>query len=513
MILFRVVVSAIACLSFILFPADLSRAFSFYGSAGDVVIDRTRRDDPGFKALSGALAHYLMGSIYDNFGRTAPAISEYSKALVHRDDVAAVYARLGADFLLLGKLEDARAQLKKAMELAPQQIKPCLLLAVVYTAEGEYQKAQAQYEKVLEKDPENIRVLAFLSDLFIVQENLGKAAEIYERMLRISPNDAFLYFNLGVIYSKTDQLVKAEESLKKAIEIDKGYTEAQMVLGVVYEIEGELREAAKQYEVVTKIDPSDPYAHARLGHVYFRLGRVDEAIGQIRVLMSLDPRSPDPYLKIFSIYIIRNRYDDARAVLNEALANGISEAVIHASLGYLAILEQKYEQAVGHYTVAAEKDPGNGLYGFYLAAALERAGKEEEAMRLLEECVSDGTEFAEVYNYLGYMYADAGRDLDRAIVLIRKALELDPGNGAYIDSLGWAFYRKGMLEEALGYMKEAAGLLPDDPVVREHLGDVYFSMGAVEKARQAWKKALELDPVSLRIKEKLKTTGLPQTVP
>ena len=104
---------------------------------------------------------------------------------------------------------------------------------------------------------------------------------------------------------------------------------------------------------------------------------------------------------------------------------------------------------------------------------------------------------------MGYIYAEEGQDLDRAISLIKKAVELDPANGAYMDSLGWAYYKKGMLEEALAEVEKALKALPDDPVVISHLGDIYYAKGEVKKAIKEWQKALKLNPKNKRLRQKI----------
>ena len=101
------------------------------------------------------------------------------------------------------------------------------------------------------------------------------------------------------------------------------------------------------------------------------------------------------------------------------------------------------------------------------------------------------------------MYVEENRELDRAIELIKKALETDPANGAYLDSLGWAYYKKGMLEDALREIRKAAEALPQDPVIREHLGDIYHAMGDLAAAVAEWETAAALDPGNSAVQLKL----------
>jgi tetratricopeptide (TPR) repeat protein len=110
---------------------------------------------------------------------------------------------------------------------------------------------------------------------------------------------------------------------------------------------------------------------------------------------------------------------------------------------------------------------------------------------------------ADAMNYLGYLDADAGVNLDEARALIERAVELDPTNGAYIDSLGWVYYKLGQVDEAIEYLERAAQLLDTDPVIFDHLGDAYVKRHELEKARHNWQRALELDPSLTTVQEKL----------
>jgi len=116
-------------------------------------------------------------------------------------------------------------------------------------------------------------------------------------------------------------------------------------------------------------------------------------------------------------------------------------------------------------------------------------------------------------NYLGYMFADKNMKLEESVALIQRALELDPYNGAYLDSLGWAYFRLGRLDQAEEYLVKALERLSRDPTIHDHLGDVYYKTGRLPLAEKAWERAreewqrtapTELDPKAFaRLEEKL----------
>ena len=139
---------------------------------------------------------------------------------------------------------------------------------------------------------------------------------------------------------------------------------------------------------------------------------------------------------------------------------------------------------------------------FGLAIALERSGMFAAATDELRRILSEGEARLEPLNYLGYMLAEQGIQIDEAEGLIRQALQEEPRNGAYLDSLGWVQYRQGRYEEALQNLELARELLleqgEEDPVVQEHLGDVQFKLGQVDKATKEWQAAQRLDPKNER---------------
>lgn len=123
---------------------------------------------------------------------------------------------------------------------------------------------------------------------------------------------------------------------------------------------------------------------------------------------------------------------------------------------------------------------------------LDEMGESGKARSVLEELLEEFPGNPEVANSLGYYLAEKGEDLERAERLIRIALAAQPGNGAYLDSLGWVLHRQGRTEAALDHMIQAVNVLPDDPVILEHLGMVLLALGQQQEARDMLQRALAL---------------------
>ncbi|MDP5305897.1 tetratricopeptide repeat protein [Paracoccus spongiarum] len=169
------------------------------------------------------------------------------------------------------------------------------------------------------------------------------------------------------------------------------------------------------------------------------------------------------------------------------------------ALGDLLRQQEKFAQAVPAYDKALSllKDARAEARWFPLYArgiALERSGQFERAEQDLLAAIEIKPDQASLLNYLGYSWIDRNVNLDRALEMIRKAVDLSPGDGYILDSLAWAYYRLGRFDEAVAPMEQAIGSMSADPLVNDHLGDIYWMVGRTREAEIQWQRALSLGP-------------------
>jgi tetratricopeptide (TPR) repeat protein len=186
----------------------------------------------------------------------------------------------------------------------------------------------------------------------------------------------------------------------------------------------------------------------------------------------------------------------------------------------LALREAKHpQQAVTAFEEALNEAQGeneellNARFYFDYGAAADQAGLYDKAADLFRKSIAlDPANAAAAYNYVGFMWAEHNLHLDEAEEMIGRALQLDPNNGAYLDSLGWVFYRKGKYEAALNELLRAAQTLTqDDPIVFEHIGDAYSKLDHVPQALEFWQKAIALEPGNKLLADKIEKTRTPMT--
>jgi len=200
--------------------------------------------------------------------------------------------------------------------------------------------------------------------------------------------------------------------------------------------------------------------------------------------------------------------DDAQALqqIDALLATDSFEDMVRAAEVYQRL--ERYDEAIPILERALQLEPDSTQIMFWLGASYERTGREPDAETLLEGLLDIDPNFAPALNYLGYMWADQGENLDQALRLVRQAVALEPDNGAYIDSLGWAHYQLGQYDEARGYLERAAKIVGDDAIVFEHLGDLYRALDEVQDAREAYERSLDLDGENAsQVRQKLERLG------
>ena len=185
---------------------------------------------------------------------------------------------------------------------------------------------------------------------------------------------------------------------------------------------------------------------------------------------------------------------------------------------YLAIAQREakqtqravatFEEALREAQLDQDNEIVNAKFYFNYGVTAEQAGLYEKAADLLRRSIAlDPTNAAEAYNYLGYMWADHNMHLDEAKEMIERALQIEPNNGSYLDSLGWVEFRQGKFDQALADLLRAVKNLDrEDPIVFEHIGDTYLKLQRVPEALESWQKAFALDPKNSKLAEKIEST-------
>jgi Flp pilus assembly protein TadD len=266
------------------------------------------------------------------------------------------------------------------------------------------------------------------------------------------------------------------------------------------------------------LNPAHDDARLVVGDLLGNMDRFGDALVAYDSVPSDHLGYPIGQLGKSSALVSAGREEEARTVLAELSASHPNLMEAHVNLGDINRRADRFAEAVVAYdrAIALFRSPDEEDWRvyFYRAICHERLKDWAKAEPDFRKSLALSPNQPAVLNYLGYSFVEQNTNLDEALDLIARAVELSPDAGYIVDSLGWALYRLGRYGEAVAPMERAAHLTATDPVVNDHLGDVYWAVGRKREARFQWERALSFEPEEpdlSRIKRKLEV-GLDQVL-
>jgi len=501
--------------------------------------------------------HYLKSLDYQAAGEHEKAALALEKALVLGPSVR-LYQDLARAYLRQGKKQKSVEILQEATGIYPRTPELYFQMAEFYLVQGKRAKAVEALKQYKDLVPEDLEVYEDLAAFYIEMQDYAGAVDLLQEISPQEMTPEMHYYmgraksELGEKSSAVDHLNKAVQArpdflqawAEKAFiyEQERDYLQAErtyqqllkmgerspdLILRIVelnlllndpdramsmfQEAPGEFQ---FQLDIVNQFIRNEFYGHADVllqdimeesdypETIYFYLaltayeGRDDP--GLALDYLSRVPQD-DPYhlqALSFQVQILFHEKDYQKAMDLSRQGQKLHPEEDRFYLFEAIVLEamEKYQEAREVLETALEKWPGKTDFLFRKGVVLDKSGKTGDSMQIMEEIIALDQDHHEALNYVGYTLAEQDRDLDRALILIKRALELDPGNGYYIDSLAWVYYQQGRYEEAWEEILNAVEQVDDEPVIWEHYGDIAKALGKREKALQGYEKALELDP-------------------
>jgi tetratricopeptide (TPR) repeat protein len=264
------------------------------------------------------------------------------------------------------------------------------------------------------------------------------------------------------------------------------------------------------------VAPNLDFGHLLLAQELSDFGQYEEAIRHLDQI-AVDAALGQP-AQLLKASIIEGMDDPQRAVsiLKATIIRDRENSYLHHRMGDSYRRIQAFAESRDAYMKAMALGSDSGALHRNLGMALERLGEDMAAETHLLRAVELDPSDAYALNYLGYWWADEGRNLDQAIGLIERAVEQRPGSGFFVDSLGWVHFKLGNPQKAVDYLERATELEPSDAEITGHLGDAYWVLGRQDEARFKWRLALSLsvDPeeramLSSRLENGLSPSDMP----
>ncbi len=445
----------------------------------------------------------------------------------------------------LAFLYNEEGDYKKATELlksipeGSRSAKIYAALGTTYDQQKEYKKAIEAFRQALSMDKENLDAMRGLAQDLANDNQMDAALDEYRTIQDADPQDATAAMRVAEIYRRMGKFDLAMENLKKASALVQDSLEIPYNEALILEAQGKYDEAAQVLQkLVSRPLPADARASdksnralflERLGNIYREASRPLLAMETFRKIVDLGgDEAARGYQDVIDAYREQKQWNDATRVAQEAvkklpgdkglkltLAQQMADAgktdesiqlarsalkggaddrdtYIMLSQIYMRLRHWKEsEDAIAQAEKLAVRPEEKEYVRFVQGSIYERQKKFEQAEQAFRLVLQQNPSNSMALNYLGYMLADRNTHLEEAITLIKKALDLDPQNGAYLDSLGWAYFKLGNYDQAEESLRRAAEKTPNDATVQDHLGELYARTNRFKQAATHWERALD----------------------
>jgi tetratricopeptide (TPR) repeat protein len=512
--------------------------------------------------------HLLLGRLYRLNNDSPKAEAEFKEAVKLDPDNEDAVTTLA--YLYNEQGESAKAtQLLSSVPNSDRTGKLYSALGYTYEQQKDYKKAIDAYRKAVENDKDNLDAMRGLAQNLMNDGQTDAALEQFKLIVDADPQDPQSYMRMAEIYRRQGKYDDALAMLKKASAYVQDSLEVPYNMAVIYQAQGKYDDAITILQgLVQKTDkPDGNYGPGdrnnrgifleRLGNIYREQNHTDQAVEIFRKMVAMggEDNVSRGYQEIIETYRDGKQWNDALATAKEAstkLPNDRSLKLTLASqladMGqpdagvnlaqsllkgngsaedrdvYIAVAQmdtrlKRWKDAEENITKAeqlATKPEDKAYVCFVYGSVYERQKKFEPAEQMFKRALANDPNSGMTLNYLGYMLADRGTRLDEALGYLKKAVQLEPQNGAYLDSIGWAYFKLGNYEAAEDNLTRAAEHIGDDPTVQDHLGELYAKMGRLRVAAAHWERALnewnkslaaDADPTDVaRVQKKLEQT-------
>lgn len=360
---------------------------------------------------------------------------------------------------------------------------------------GELQRATELLERTLELAPDNDSAVMSYISMLQRQDRLKEAVEWLEQAIKQRQGEDD--FNMRLAYARLLTDVRRYDDARRQFEIlavqAPNNTDVLNALGLLYLQDNRLDDAERSFKRLAKHSDNDDDAHYYLGRIQEERGNHKKAGVHYQAVQGGDNYF-DAQVRMSLILARQGKIEEARRHLGKINTEGRQQkTMLIQAEAELLIEEKRHEEAMEVYDEALENQGYNSELLYSRAMLAEKMDRLDILEADLRRIIEREPENAQALNALGYTLADRTDRYEEAYDLIKKALELSPGDYYILDSMGWVLYRQGKLDEAVEYLRRALELR-DDPEIAAHLGEVLWVKGDKESAREVWDTALQETP-------------------
>ena len=448
---------------------NTSRAMSLVVVAGLLAVAVPA---PVIAQSAEAYLEFLMARRLEQQGDQAGALAALQRAAVADPKSAEVKAEIAAFQLRRNRRPEAEKAAGEALALNENNIEAHRVLGLIYAAVVDTLNGRSQATQL--------------------QESANQAIAHLERVVNDTTSvvDLTLPYTLGRLYLRIGNATKAIDALTRVVSQNQNSVQARLLLAQAFASSNDVKGAVATLDEIVE---DEPRVASTLAQYQEQAGLFKEAAENYTRALALQPMSRELKFRRAAVMFSAKEYDRSATFAAEAQDQHPDDLRFPRLRARALFAGGAADRAFLVLEPTARAFPRDANTQFALADLYNDSGRDRDAERTIRQFLTVEPENADAMNYLGYLLADKGRALDEAIKLVQRALDVDPNNPSYLDSLGWAYFRRGDFEQAEKYLTPAAERLDRNGVIQDHLGDVLAARGRVQDAIAAWTKALAGD--------------------
>jgi len=455
--------------------------------------------DPGSEEAALALADLKIKA-----GDNKAGVAILEDFLKRRADSDRATKELGDAYFYLQEFGKAAEKYKQAIMLGSEDPDVEGNYAQALFMDDRFAEAEAAFEKMIRDNPNDAPTLLRLSQIYRRTMNFDKARAVLNSADKLVPNNSEIQFNLFLVDRDEGKLEDAVARLGKLLENSEKpngrYTPAEQQnrsifltnIAALNSSLGHYDQAIVAYQGLRNFSTEKDRVDALIVESYRAGKNLDMANQYLQKSLKENPTSQQLLMISADMIAERGKVDEGIKAL-ESLAKGSPPDLdILSAMSDIYQRAKKWDEAQAVLERAAKSYPMDSRVYFLQGALYEKQKKDADAEKAFRKSLELDKDSPATLNYLGYMLADRGIKLDEALVMIQKAVDAEPISGAYLDSLGWVYYKLNRLDEAEKYLKKAVRFASTDSTMHEHLGDLYNRIMKYPEADSEWQKALNL---------------------
>ncbi len=451
---------------------------------------------------------------YSRNNQDDEAVAEYRKLLEHHPDDINTYYRLASLHARNGEYEKSNDVYQEIIDRTGPQRTIYYQMFQNYSSMNDEENAIKQLENIRELEPGNLGIIQTLSQYYLQAGEPEKAFEAINEALDRNPDDPETLVNLADLYIEEEEYEKGGEILTTVVSDTLMDHNHKLEIGQFLlsrfasnRDNEELREATRNVvSTITEQHPDQGHAHVIAAEFYELVEEWEKVRHHLTETTSLMPDNASAWQQRLQALYMEEDYEEAIYVGKEADEHVPDDALIQFFTGSAYLLTDQEEQAIEWLQSAAEMPSRRNMRSMIfgsLGDAFSAADQWDQARDAYNQAIELDENNDVALNNFAYYMAEENENLEKAKEYSERALSIEPENAAYLDTMGWIYFKLGEYEEAKNYIRQSLETGEASATVKEHMGDVYEKLGEDDKARKWWERALEKDDTRTHLKERL----------